>query len=219
MPDRMSRTSAWAPKPIAMPTTPAPANSGPMFTPSADSTIITTIANSTTRTLVRNSGTRVCPRLLATMLPASSSPWPAASVPSSPAAASARSVSRFTTAHASDASVSARTICAVARPAAAPVGVASQSSRPAPQPSASRPRARPASARRTPLTIIACTARTPPPLSPCRLRPARSARNSRIIQSINGAKMISARLNGAASETLAWLISLFSANTSQRMTT
>jgi hypothetical protein len=40
-PETMSRTSVCVPKPIAIPTMPAPASSGPMFTPSPARPIIT----------------------------------------------------------------------------------------------------------------------------------------------------------------------------------
>lgn len=42
-PEKMSLIRVCAPKPIARPTTPAPANSGPMLMPISDSPIITAI--------------------------------------------------------------------------------------------------------------------------------------------------------------------------------
>ena len=59
MPLMMSRTRVWAPKPMATPTTLAPATSGPMSTPSAASAIITTITSSTMKSRLRKIGSRV----------------------------------------------------------------------------------------------------------------------------------------------------------------
>ena len=62
MPETMSRTSAWAPKPMAMPTTPAPASNGPMSTPSDDTMIMPTMVTSVMKRNLRTSGRRVCSR-------------------------------------------------------------------------------------------------------------------------------------------------------------
>ena len=55
----MSRTSVWAPKPMATPTTPAPASSGPTSMPSADSAVSTTITMSAAATVLRTIGSSV----------------------------------------------------------------------------------------------------------------------------------------------------------------
>ena len=55
----MSRTSVCAPKPMASPTTPAPASSGPMLTPRAARMVIVVMMQSTANTVPRMSGSRV----------------------------------------------------------------------------------------------------------------------------------------------------------------
>src|SRR6185503_8053177 len=67
----MSRTRVCAPKPIAMPMTPALASSGPTWTPSAESDISTVITRSTTATVPRTIGSSVRSRALASCVAAS----------------------------------------------------------------------------------------------------------------------------------------------------
>jgi hypothetical protein len=59
----MSRTSVCVPNPMAMPAMPAPASSGPMFTPSPASPIITAMTAITIWIKVRRSGSRVRTRV------------------------------------------------------------------------------------------------------------------------------------------------------------
>ena len=62
MPLMMSRTSVCAPKPRATPTTPAPAISGPISTPSAESAIMIATAKTTMAMMLRKIGSRVLSR-------------------------------------------------------------------------------------------------------------------------------------------------------------
>ena len=59
MPVIRSRTSVCEPKPIATPTMPAPASSGPMFTPISDSTIMPATITMVIDSVVRSSGSSV----------------------------------------------------------------------------------------------------------------------------------------------------------------
>ena len=60
-----SRTSAWAPKPSARPTTPAPASTGVISRPRAHSDESTSITTSSTAAVTRSSGSKVSSRALA----------------------------------------------------------------------------------------------------------------------------------------------------------
>src|SRR3954454_20757322 len=62
MPEMMSLTSVWAPKPTAMPTTPAPASSGPTCTPRAESAIMPAVTVRATKPMLRRMGSRVSSR-------------------------------------------------------------------------------------------------------------------------------------------------------------
>ena len=66
-----SLTSVCEPNPTARPTTPAPASSGPIFTPISDSTIKPTIVETTTSRALRNRGSRVFARALSSTSPSS----------------------------------------------------------------------------------------------------------------------------------------------------
>ena len=59
MPEKMSLTRVWAPKPTATPTTPAPASSGPIWTPIEDSAISTAVTPITTSRTLRRIGSSV----------------------------------------------------------------------------------------------------------------------------------------------------------------
>ncbi len=59
IPAIISFTRVWAPKPMARPTTPAPAISGPMLTPKEDRTISETKINRTARTNLRSRTSKV----------------------------------------------------------------------------------------------------------------------------------------------------------------
>ncbi len=74
MPEKMSRTSDCAPKPMARPITPAPASNGPMSSPTAESRIITVVTEMTIAAAIRSIGTSVPRRLRTCAVPPSPSP-------------------------------------------------------------------------------------------------------------------------------------------------
>ena len=86
-PETMSRTSVCEPKPIATPTTLAPASSGRMSTPSAARKDIVAITTIVIRISMRKSGSSVFMREAGT------------SGPCSPSAASLRSIAVFASSH------------------------------------------------------------------------------------------------------------------------
>ena len=68
MPLMMSFTRVCEPKPMATPTTPAPAISGPIWTPSADSAISTAVTSSKTKSIAEDRQQGLEPRMAAPFL-------------------------------------------------------------------------------------------------------------------------------------------------------